>query len=81
MTLTQEQKINIRAADYRFVDKVKFYKGYINSRGYEIEGTKIEELLALSKKSDFIEEDIEERKIKIIDGFISYLKDYDLIKE
>jgi len=75
-----EQKINIRASDYRFVDKVKFYTGFINNKGVERKGTIIEELKMLSKKSDFVEQDIENRKKGIIDDFINYLKDNDLTK-
>lgn len=36
-----EKKVNIRASDYRFEDKKKYYKGYVNSRGQKKEGTKI----------------------------------------
>lgn len=76
-----EQKINIRASDYRFADKIKFYEGYTNSKGIVKEGTVIEELKLLSKKSDFVEKDIENRKKLIIDEFITYLKKNDLIKD
>lgn len=76
-----EQKINIRASDYRFIDKVKFYKGYTNNKGVEKNGTIIEELKLLAKNPDFIEKDIESRQRIIIDNFIVYLKDNDLIKE
>ena len=30
-----EKKINIRASDYRFADKVKYYVGYENSRKHK----------------------------------------------
>lgn len=76
-----EQKINIRASDYRFIDKVKFYEGYTNNKGVEKNGTIIEELKLLAKNPDFIEKDIESRQRIIIDNFIVYLKDNDLIKE
>lgn len=76
-----EQKINIRASDYRFIDKVKFYKGYTNNKGVEKNGTIIEELKLLARNPDFIEKDIESRQRIIIDNFIVYLKDNDLIKE
>ncbi len=39
-----EKRINIRASDYRFEDKVKYYKGFTNARGVHKEGTKIDEL-------------------------------------
>lgn len=76
-----EQKINIRASDYRFIDKVKFYEGYTNNKGVEKNGTIIEELKLLARNPDFIEKDIESRQRIIIDNFIVYLKDNDLIKE
>ena len=43
-----EKKINIRASDYRFADKVAFYKGFINKRGQKKEGTQIVELLSMA---------------------------------
>lgn len=76
-----EQKINIRASDYRFIDKVKFYKGYTNNKGVEKTGTIIEELKLLARNPDFIEKDIENRQRIIIDNFIVYLKSNNLIKE
>ena len=42
--------------------------------------TKVQELLKLSnEKSDYTEQDIVERKKSIIEGFIEYLKDNELI--
>ncbi len=76
-----EQKINIRASDYRFIDKVKFYKGYQNQKGVKKPGSVIEELKILSAKSDFVECDIISRKKDIIDTFILFLKNNDLIKK
>jgi len=70
-----EREINIRASDYRFADKIKFYEGY---KGIYEKGTIIEELKLLSKNPDFVEQDIENRKKKIIDNFIVYLKENDL---
>ncbi len=75
-----ERKINIRASDYRFADKIKFYKGYINDKKIAKKGSIIEELKLLSKNSDFVEQDIENRKRKIIGDFVSYLENNDLIK-
>src|SRR5699024_8316461 len=69
-----EKKINIRASDYRFEDKKKYYKGYVNSRGQKKEGTKIAELLDfVENNNDFVESDIENRKEIILDEFINYL--------
>lgn len=76
-----EKKINIRASDYRFTDKTKYYKGYYNSRNQKKEGTEIAELLSLSKTlNDFTEADIESRKENIINRFIHYLESYKLLK-
>lgn len=43
-----EKRINIRAADYHFADKAKYYLGGENSRKQKREGTKIKELLDLA---------------------------------
>lgn len=77
-----EKKINIRASDYRFSDKKKYYVGYTNLRGVKKEGTKIYELIKLAnEREDFIENDIKLRNEVIINEFINYLKTNDLIKE
>ena len=69
-----EKRINIRASDYKFEDKKKYYYGYTNMRGQEKEGTKVQELLTLADtKNDFNESDILKRNKDIIDGFIKYL--------
>lgn len=74
-----EKKINIRASDYRFKDKKKYYNGFKNSRNQIKLGTKIQDLLELSNKEDFIEKDIIERKKNIIDKFLNYLDNYKLL--
>lgn len=43
-----EKRINIRASDYRFADKTKYYIGFTNSRNQKKEGTKNKELLVMS---------------------------------
>ena len=74
-----EKRINIRASDYRFVDKIKYYQGYTNSRNQQKEGTKIQELLDFAtNRTDFKEADIEKRNSDIISGFMKYLKDNEL---
>lgn len=74
-----EKRINIRASDYRFEDKKKYYDGYTTSRG-EKKPTKIKELRKLSStQTDFTEEDILSRNDRILDRFISYLKANDLL--
>lgn len=76
-----EKRINIRASDYRFEDKKKYYEGFVNLRGVEKEGTKINELRKLAKeKKDFIESDIENRNNDIIKEFVEYLKEKNLLK-
>ena len=69
-----EKRINIRASDYRFIDKKKYYVGFESARGYK-EGTVVEELkkLAMSNE-DFIEKDIDNRNNSIIDSFIEFIK-------
>lgn len=75
-----EKRINIRAADYRFADKKKYYNGFkINNK--EKEGTKIRELINLANTmQDFTESDIEKRNEMIVDGFIQFLGDNGLLK-
>ena len=75
-----EKKINIRASDYRFADKIKYYEGYISSRG-EKEGTQINELKTLAKSvTDFTEVDIVARYNKILDDFVEFLSKNQLLK-
>lgn len=76
-----EKRINIRASDYRFVDKKKYYEGYRNAKGQFKEGTKNKELKEIAdSKNDFTEVDIIERHDAMIDGFMKYLEQYDLVK-
>ena len=75
-----EKRINIRASDYRFADKKKFYLGY-KRNGKKIEGTNILELRELANtKNDFTESDILERNEKILSAFIEYLEKNNLLK-
>ena len=74
-----EKRINIRASDYRFNDKKKYYRGFESARGKK-EGTKNLELLVLAdKQDDYTENDITSRNGAIIDSFINYLKGLKLI--
>ncbi len=74
-----EKRINIRASDYRFNDKKKYYRGFESARGKK-DGTKNMELLLLAdNQNDFTEEDINTRTGSIIDAFINYLKDLNLV--
>lgn len=75
-----ERRINIRASDYRFIDKKKYYTGFPTSKGKK-EGTNIIELKMLADKyADYTEQNITERSMSILDGFIEYLKTNALIK-
>lgn len=77
-----EDKINIRAADYRFSDKIKYYEGFTNDKGQHKSGTIISELVNLaSKNTDFSEQDITARTEEITNQFINYLKQNHLIRE
>ncbi len=76
-----EEKINIRASDYRFVDKKKYYLGFTTDKGHIKPRTIIYELVNLaSNRIDFSEKDIENRNNEIIDGFILFLKENNFIK-
>lgn len=69
-----EKSVNIRVSDFRFEDKVKKYKGYMNDSGKYIEGTKIQDLLTIDNRYEkFDENDIESRNDLIINTFIDYL--------
>ena len=71
-----EDAINIRASDYRFVDKKKFYLG----DGKAKPGTFNRELRTLVEThDDFTEDDIRERNEEIFDAFIEYLGENDLL--
>lgn len=75
-----EKRINIRASDYRFSDKIKYYRGFINLRNQKKEGTNVLELASMAEtRTDFVEADIEARTQAIFDGFIEYLKINELI--
>lgn len=77
-----EDKINIRAADYRFIDKIKYYEGFTNDKGQLKTGTIIAELLNLSSNNtDFTEQDITSRTEEITNQFINYLEQNQLIRK
>ncbi len=70
-----EKGINIRAADYRLVDKKIFYFGDGKKAG-----TFNLELRTLAEtRDDFTEEDILSRNEKIFNAFIEYLRGQDLM--
>lgn len=73
-----EKRINIRAADYRFVDKKKYYLG----DGGKRKGTANHELRVMAEeRNDFIEADIETRTAEIIDSFVDYLGEVGLLSD
>jgi uncharacterized protein with ParB-like and HNH nuclease domain len=77
-----EDKINIRASDYRFIDKIKYYKGFTNDKGQYKVGTIISELVNLATvHTDFTESNIIDRTEEITYKFINYLKENNLIKQ
>ena len=76
-----EDKVNIRASEYRFADKIKYYQGFTNAKGQYKQGTIIAELKNLPiSNTDFTEKDIETRNMNITEKFITFLKETDLIK-
>ena len=76
-----EKRINIRASDYRFIDKKKYYDGYENSYGVPKEGTINHELCSMSAEMmDFIETNIDARKEKILESFYKYIENNGLMR-
>ena len=74
-----EKRINIRASDYRFADKKKYYIGFKTPKG-EKRATEVVELAELANKySDFTETEIKERNNMILDRFVEYLRTNDLL--
>lgn len=75
-----EKRINIRASDYRFEDKTKYYQGFVNSRGQRIGGTENLELKNISNVyKKFGEKEIVERTDLFIDEFVNLLDQNGLI--
>lgn len=73
-----EKRINIRAADYRFADKKKYYLG----DGSKHQGTANHELRVMAEsRDDFTEADIEARTAEIIDSFVDYLGEVGLLAD
>lgn len=76
-----EKRINIRVSDYRFTDKTRYYIGFTNDKGQKKNGTNIVELVELSKDRDnWTEEDIIKRHDLIINSFIIFLRNNNLLK-
>ena len=77
-----EKNINIRASDYRFADKAKYYKGFFNDKGIYKEGTKDNELIKMATEySDYTEQNILNRTEQIYTEFIEFVKKQNLFKD
>ncbi|RRD70733.1 MULTISPECIES: DUF262 domain-containing protein [unclassified Desulfovibrio] len=75
-----ERSINIRASDYKFKDKKRYYCGYTDANKKIYHGSDIAEYGILVNMEDFTEHDIRERDKQIHNEFIKYLKDEGLLK-
>jgi len=75
-----EKRINIRASDYRFEDKKKFYVGFSTSQGKDKKGTDIFELKELAKNDDFVEKDLTKRNEDILNAFADFLEANGLVQ-
>ena len=74
-----EERINIRASDYRFEDKKPYYLG--TREGRRKEPTMVSELRKMASLMDeFAEKEIIERNSKVFDEFISFLDKEGLIE-
>ena len=70
-----EKTINIRASDFRLIDKKIFYLGDDKKSGtFNLELRRLAET-----HDDFTEDDILERNEKIFDAFIEYLREQNLL--
>lgn len=77
-----EKRVNIRASDYRFEDKKKYYLGYSDKKGNFKEPTRITELKEIAEQSDdFTETDIQDRTGLILDSFVAFLDENDLLAD
>ena len=74
-----EQSINIKASDYHFADKKKFYMGEMRRRG-DKKPSVIAELHDIVKLSDFTEQTIIEREQRIVNRFIAHLANEHLLQ-
>lgn len=76
-----EKRVNIRAADYQLEDKRRYYEGYIDTKGIEVPGTAIRELVEIAHRDNFNEADIERRTERIITAFVDWLGELGLLRE
>lgn len=76
-----EKRINIRASDYKFEDKKKYYLGYTNKRNEVKDATVNKELKDFANdksRTDFTEKDIISRTTDILEKFFSYIREENL---
>lgn len=74
-----EERINIRASDYRFEDKKKIYSGEARRGKYQ-EKSKISEIQDIINLDKFDEEEIVNRNNRILDSFFEFLNHEELIE-
>lgn len=75
-----ESSINIKASDYHFEDKIKYYTGEL-PKNSEKKPSKIAELSEVAKTKIFDEQKIIDRKDKILDCFFNYLEREDMVTQ
>lgn len=78
-----EKGINIRASDYKFSDKIKYYNGYETAKTQQKkDGTNVKELRDLAATAtDFTEADIVARNERILQGFVAYIDNNGLLNK
>lgn len=70
-----EKRINIRASDYTFDAKRKWYAGFVTKNGGLKDKTMNAELLELAETlTDFNESEIHKRNAKILDSFLAFVR-------
>lgn len=74
-----EKSINIKASDYHFADKKKFYTGEMR-RGDNKHPSIIAEFHEITKLPDFTEDTIIHRNQRIVNRFIAYLANEHLLQ-
>lgn len=74
-----EKRINIRASDYRFADKKKYYSGETDRKN-DFPTFNLELLKIAETYKDFKEDEILERNKEILKGFMSYLEQNNLLR-
>ena len=76
-----KKELTFRASDYRFSDKIKYYKGFTTDSGKKKDATKDNELLTMANTmTDYIEQDIVDRTANIYQSFIMFVKKNNLFK-